>query len=245
MLAINLIPDAIKPSEGTPSGRLAVLVSSVVLTCGLIVLNAKFYSVDIPMEQTEIKTCDEQIADLNQRMNEVHRIDQEIAALKQRVAVLANVEAGRMRYGRLLDRLCNCMPKGVWFTSFTVTADPKHSDFYPQPLGGKRYQIALSGWAVGDTQLESGNRLTELMSNMRKQFGIPEDAQFAKTIASGTATANVGFNKDLGARFDPPSLSGTTISQLPATQDPKKDKPPAVAETFRMHFSFEMPATQN
>jgi Tfp pilus assembly protein PilN len=246
MLSINLLPAGSRPAEGTPPLRLAVIMTSVVMACGLAVLNGKFYTVDIPVEKNEIKACDAQIADLSKKVEEVKKIEQEIATIKDKVIVLSNLEYSRMRYGRLLDRLCNCMPAGVWFTTFAVSADPRKSDFYPQELGGKRYQIALSGWTTGDSILESDTHLTELLNNMRVQFSVPKEPEPPKFLSVATPQEGWGLDKTLGARFDPPTLLNITTGLPPSFSDPKKVvTQPAHGQIFRIHFDFEMPAIKN
>jgi hypothetical protein len=94
------------------------------------------------------------------------------------------------------------------------------------------------------------NKLTELMNNMRTQFGIPKDGESPKAAVEGTDQPEWGFNKWLGARFDPPRLLGTTFVQSlppapPMTAEQKKVlNPPTSGLDFRMNFTFEMPGTK-
>ena len=123
MIEINLLPDELRQAEGTPPARLATIMASVVVACGLSVLVSKYYMVDIPSEKSAIKTCDAQISDLQKKLEEVKKIDADIETLKNKVAALANLNDGRMRYGRLFEKLCNSMPDGVWFRTFVVSSD--------------------------------------------------------------------------------------------------------------------------
>jgi len=246
MIEINLLPDELRQAEGTPPARLATIMASVVVACGLSVLVSKYYMVDIPSEKSAIKTCDTQIADLQKKLEEVKKIDAEIDVLKGKVAALTNLSDGRMRYARLFEKLCNSMPDGVWFRTFVVAPDSGGSRFFKAPLGGKRYSIAFTGYSTGDTPKDMDNKLTELMNNMRTQFGIPKDGESPKQV-DGSDQPDWGYNKWLGARFDPPRLLGTVfVSGLPApppmTAEQKKVlNPPSSGLDFRMNFTFEMP----
>lgn len=250
MIEINLLPEELRQAEGTPPARLATIMASVVIACGLSVLVSKYYMVDIPSEKSAIKTCDTQIADLTKKLEEVKKIDAEIETLKSKVAALTNLSDGRMRYGRLFEKLCNSMPDGVWFRTFSVASDNVQSRFFKNPLGGKRYMIAFTGYSTGETPKDMDNKLTELMTNLRVQFGVPKDGETAKPNADGSDPVDWGFNKWLGARFDPPRLLGTNfVGTLPAPppMSPEQKKvlnPPTSGLDFRMNFTFEMPGAK-
>ena len=104
--------------------------------------------------------------------------------------------------------------------------------------------------STGETPKDMDNKLTELMTNMRTQFGIPKDGELPKVAADGTEQTDWGFNKWLGARFDPPRLLGTIfVSTLPApppmsAEQKKVLNPPTNGLDFRMNFTFEMPAAK-
>jgi Tfp pilus assembly protein PilN len=250
MIEINLLPEELRQAEGTPPARLAAIMGSVVLACGLGVWASKYYMVDIPAEKNAIKACDSEIADLNKKLEEVKKIDAEIETLKGKVAALNNLSDGRMRYARLFEKLCSSMPDHVWFRSFAVTPDGGPSKFYRTAMGGKRYQIALSGYATAESgnPKDMENKMTELINTMRTQFGIPKDDERPKPNPDGTPAADFGFNKFLGARFDPPKLLRYSFTKLPSpppmTEKAKKLlNPPTDGLDFQLNFCFEMPAS--
>ncbi len=251
MIEINLLPEDLRQAEGTPIIRLAAIMGSVVVACGLGVMISFYYMVYIPRVKDDIKQREVDIANLKVREAEVKEIDNQIAKLQEKVQALDNLNQSRMRYGRLFDHLTNSMPDGVWFKGFTVGPEAGTIGL-PPSLGGKRYTIQLTGVSTGGTDKEMDNRITELVHNMEREFGVAREEWKPKPGDPPGAVAPplFGFNKELGARFFHPDTPNITVTTLPAPLDVPKEalkalNAPTVGHDFTMSFTFEMPPPKN
>ena len=240
MIEINLLPEDLRQAEGTPIARLAAIMASVVVACGLGVLISFYYMVYIPRIKDDIKQREADIVNLKQRKEEVDQIETQIAKLKEKVAALDNLNQSRMRYGRLLNKLCDSMPDGVWFKGFSVTTDNAGGG---APGGGKRYLITLQGTVTGATPVEMDHRLTDLVNGMVREFSVVKEEW--KGPPGATAPPLYGFSKELGAKFFRPEISSISYISLPPLDlKPELIKainPPTQGLDFSMTFGFEMP----
>jgi Tfp pilus assembly protein PilN len=236
MIEINLLPEELRKTEGTPPARLLSIILSIVVMGGLGAMISSYYLVKIPSIRNEIQSADVEIKNLTEKQKEVEVTRTDITNLKQKVAALDNLNQSRIRYGRLLNQLCNSMPDGVWFRTFTVGADSQPVT----PGGGKRYQISLTGYTTAGTPLEMDKKLTELMNNLKREFSIAPEQR------PENAGPDFGWSKFINARFDAPNLLGKALVDVMPTPtlDPKQRtvEIPKTGLDFQMTFSFEMPA---
>jgi len=233
MIEINLLPEELRQTEGTPPARLAAIIVGVVVACGIGVMIGKRYLVDIPVMQSEIKNRESEITNLKKKEQDVKNTIAQIETLKAKVATLDNLIQSRIRYSRLLDRLCDAVPDGVWFKSFNVLPDnaPPPPGTLP---GGKRYMISLTGYTTGKDALEQNARLTTLMNNLDNWFRVVD------------VDPKTGINRRLGARFKQPHLIGANWGPVPqpVEKDPKVLKAldaPKDGLDFSMTLGFELP----
>jgi hypothetical protein len=245
MIEINLLPEDLRQTEGTPIARLAAIMASVVVACGLGVLIAFYYMVYIPRIKDDIKQREADIVNLKQRKEEVDAIEAQIAKLKEKVAALDNLNQSRMRYGRLLNKLCDSMPEGVWFKGFSVTTDAAGGG--GPGGGGKRYMITLQGTVTGATPVEMDKRITELVNGMVREFSIVREEW--KGPPGATPPPLYGYSKELGAKFFRPEISSIQFINLPVPdlkpEVIKAINPPTTGLDFSMTFGFEMPPAKN
>jgi len=240
MIEINLLPEEMRRTEGTPPARLMAILGSVVAACAIGFFIGKYHLVSIPAMENDIKTVDIEIKGLTEQKTLVEAIRADITNLETKVAALNNLLQSRVRFCRVLDRLCNSVPEGVWFRTFTISPD-----VMPQsPGGGKRYMISLSGYAAGSTEVDMNRKLTELRTNMRREFNVRPEGP-----VPANAPADFGWNKFINAKFDAPNLLGKTI--VPNLPGPPGDLDEKVRKNidimkagldFNMTISFEMPA---
>lgn len=232
MIEINLLPEEMRKAEGTPPARLAVILVGVAMACVTGFFITKYYVVEIPKMVSEIKNREVEIEDLKKRKAAVEKIIADIDALKQKVQTLDKLIQSRVRFARVLDRLCDAVPEGAWFRSFNVGPDTS-----PAAAGiamGKRYMINLNGFTVGNTDVDRVQKLSDLMLNLEKQF---RERDVDKR----------GINMFLNAKFDRPRLIKRdfvkSIPTLPPDTDPKILKalrPPTEGIDFVMTLSFEL-----
>jgi len=240
MIEINLLPEEMRKTEGTPPARMLAIMGSVVAVCALGFFIGQYHFVKIPKIELDIKTVDTDIERLKLEKAELDKINADIGTLEAKVAALDNLQQSRVRYARLLDRLCNSVPDNVWFRTFTIGNDNQPA----APGGGRRYMISLSGYAAGSTKLEMDRKIIELLNNMKREFSVrPEGPPPAN------APADYGWNKFINAKFDAPNLLRTTfMKDLPAPPGDLDEKirksidVPRQGLDFTMTFSFEMPA---
>jgi len=245
MIEINLLPDGIRTTEGTPPRRFALYIAFLMLFLGLCFTIGKYIRVEIPRATTAIQTATILKENLEAKKKQVDELSAKIDDLNKKIADLDDLNLSRVRFARLFDRLTNAVPpEGVWFRSFTVGPDASPSLRYAP--AGRRYAITMSGNAIGATNLERSRKITELLSNLEKQFNIPpESAPVPNPIPE-----DYGFCKFVGARFEKPKPSGIASTVLPTMTgvDPKvlaQLNPPKEGADFSVQIIFDMPAPKN
>lgn len=244
MIEINLLPVEFRKTEGTPTPRLAGIFLSVALACGVSVFIAKYYFVEIPDMIQKIKFAKSDIEELEKKKIIVDNIKSEIKNLYQKVAALDNLNQSRIRHARVLDRLCNATPDGVWFRTFSII--PDNANIPSITPAGKRYQISLTGYTTGSNELEMNKKLKELIISLENEFGVLQDKD--KPAKGQLPPPNIGFSEFLGLRFDKPQyLQGNFIPRLPdpVVSDPKILKQintPTQGLDFSLKLGFQLPA---
>lgn len=240
MIEINLLPEDIRTTEGTPPKRFALYIGflMLLLLMGFYIVRLKY--MDIPNTITRIGREKVLIEDLKKRRDEIDKISAEIEALNKRIQDLDELNLSRVRFARLFDRLSNAVPEGVWFRTFSFAADASVSTRYATP-GGRRYAITMSGNAVGNTNQERYLKFSELMNNIEKQFNIPPQ----NAPVPVPTPDDFGYCKFIGARFDPPKPTNLANAALPPMQgvDPKalqQLNPPKNASDFTISLAFDM-----
>jgi type IV pilus assembly protein PilN len=232
MIEINLLPEDMRKTEGTPPARMLTIVGSVAAAGILGFFIGTYYMIRIPQIRNDNATLDLEIKNLKEEQKKVDIVRGDITALEQKVAALDTLTLSRVRFARLLNQLCNSVPDGVWFRSFSIGGDSSPS------AGGKRYQISLTGYATGMTDLEMKRKLSDLMNNMKREFSVrPEDLP-------PNSPPDIGLCKFLNAKFDAPYLLGTTLVDMPNPDVEEKVRKtldaPKKGLDFQMKFSFEM-----
>ena len=251
MIEINLLPEELRQTEGTPLPRLVAILGSVVVACGLGVLVSFYYMVYIPRVNDDIKITKNDIDGLKVQEADVTAKTEEINKLTNKVNTLNNLTDSRMRYGRLLDKLANTVVglDGVWYKSFAISPDGGGGGA-PGAASGKRYKITLSGTIIGENGAVTSAKFADLMANITTQFSIPKEEWKGKP--GEQMPPNFGFSKELGARFyRPPSADFSDIGiggiePLPGAapftpEQIDKLKVPKQGLDFKFDMAFEMP----
>ncbi|MGD0092183.1 MAG: hypothetical protein ABSE73_19890 [Planctomycetota bacterium] len=237
MIEINLLPEELRRTEGTPPGRLAVILGGVLLACGIGILIAKIQINDIPTMKDNIKVCELAIKKDTEKKQEIEANRVKINEFEEKNKVLNNLMQSRIRYARLLYTLAKTVPEGAWFKSFNVSAD---SGVTPPDVlpGAKRFMIALTGFTTSpqrgnpaQARRDEQESLVALMNNLESAFC--------------TVDKNTKVNTFLGARFRPPKVPQRQVAALPPppTADPglKAAELPKEGLDFSLTMSFELP----
>ena len=244
MIEINLLPEGIRTTEGTPPRRFALYIGFLMLLLGLGFYIGKYIKVEIPNMNQKIQLAGIEKENLIKKQKEVDEITTKIDQLNKKIADLDDLNLSRVRFARLFDRLTNAIPEGVWFRSFTVAPDSSVSLRYLP--AGRRYAITMSGNSVGATNLERNHKFTELLSNLEKQFNIPPES----APPPSPLPDEYGFCKFIGARFERPIPSGistATISPLKGMDEKilKQINAPKEGADFTVKIVFDMPAPKS
>ena len=244
MIEINLLPEGIRTTEGTPPRRFAMYVGFLMLFLGLCFYVMKYIKVELPNITQKITLAGIEKQNLIIKQKEVEEITVKIDDLSKKIADLDDLNLSRVRYARLFDRLTNAIPEGVWFRTFTVAPEASTSLRYLP--AGRRYAITMQGNAVATTPLERNHKVTELLSNLEKQFNIPPES----ALPPNPIPEDYGFCKFIGARFERPRPDGIATSTISVLQglDEKVVKTisvPKEGADFRINFIFDMPAAKN
>jgi Tfp pilus assembly protein PilN len=237
MIEINLLPEDLRQTEGTPPARLFTIIGGVVVSCVLGVFISQYYFVKIPNMKVEIQNRKTEIEDLKKQEIAVNETIKKIATIKAKVATLETLIHSRIRYARLLDRLCDAMPDGAWFRTFTVQKDTTGGSGGGR---GDRYQINVSGYTLGNTDYDKAQKLAELMNSLEYHF-MKVDCD-----------PKTGINKFCNAKFERPNLLSRQHGTLPAptNKDPRVLKElekiaPKEAFEFVMTLKFEVPMPES
>ncbi|MBI3832609.1 MAG: hypothetical protein HY291_24010 [Planctomycetes bacterium] len=251
MIEINLLPVEMRQSEGTPLPRLmSVLGGALAATLG-VVLVANYYVVDIPRTRQNIRNMEETKKKKLAEKEEVDKLEAEINKIKTKVNALKNLERSRVRWVRVLDTFSKSIPDGVVVRSFRV--DPEAAAGAGQEMG-KKFKISLSGLTTGDTYVDCTRKLTETWNNLKRDFQTegqtapapaPAVAPAAAPAEGGTELP-LGFNKQLGLKFEEPVMQDFRPTQLPLVNFPKPDearkfRQPASGLDFTITMAFYQP----
>ncbi|HEY3319643.1 MAG TPA: hypothetical protein VGP72_04115 [Planctomycetota bacterium] len=232
MIEINLLPDEMRQPEGTPPARLAVIILGVVFAGLIGSFVAKYQLVAIPGMRTEIKNREIEIKAKEKDKADIEVLIAKIDTINQKVETLEKLMQSRVRYSRLLDRLCQAVNEGkdgAWFRSFNVATTGSG-------VGGAKFLINLSGYTTGKLMTERTEKLADLLNSLDKQFRQRD-------------CDKSGVNQFLGAKFEKPNL----ISWTPAKPPPftsndarlmKEVKTPEDAIDFVMTMDFELATNQ-
>jgi Tfp pilus assembly protein PilN len=233
MIEINLLPEEMRQTEGTPPARLFTIIGGVVVACVLGVFISQYYFIRIPNMNVEIANRKADIEDLKKKEIAVKETIKKIETIKAKVATLESLIYSRVRYARLLDRLCDAMPDGAWFKSFNVQRIGGGGGL---GKGGDVYQINVTGFTIGNSELDRNQKLTELMNNLEYHFRVVD------------CDPKTGLNNFCGAIFERPNLSskGSGTAPAPTDKDPRVAQvllklAPKDAINFVMSLKFELP----
>lgn len=204
MIEINLLPEEMRKADHTPPARLGAIVAGVVFACALACVIGYYKMVKIPKMDGDIFVDKTDIKILQAQKDEVDAIDLKKADLTKKITTLTNLIATRLLYTRLMDTLCDATNQvdGAWFRSFTVTPDGLSQG------GGKRFQLSLTGYTTGGSDLERDQKLKDMISSLTYWFRERQDVVDKET----------SFNKFIGATFERPVL--ITESTVPAMPQP-------------------------
>jgi len=167
-----MAPDADRQAKPFP-WTLVVLAAGTTLACLIILATAECYFVRIPAMRVEITNRSMEIASLRQRAVPTMEIIAQIEALKERLVLLDALDDARVRYGRVLDRICNAVnaQDGVWLRSLTI-----QSAVSPPPPGAspgaKRYTMTVHGSARGTNAEEQDERLNGFLALLSAEYKV-------------------------------------------------------------------------
>jgi Tfp pilus assembly protein PilN len=242
MIEINLLPEELRRTEGTPPTRLAAIFLSVAVACSIGALIVSYYFVKIPGKKQDIATARSEIDSLEKRKAEVEKTREQINNLEAKVKQLDNLTHSRLRYARLLHRLCNAVTQtdGAWLRTFNIDDAGQTA-----PNAGRRYNVTITGYACGSTPLEMDSKLIEFVGKLRSEFEVAPDKEFQGEAPAG----NVGWCRFINARFYPPVLIAKAKTGLNAPSDIdarvlKQMHVPTTALDFQMTMVFELPPMQ-
>ncbi len=244
MIEINLLPEGIRTTEGTPPRRFMLYIVFLMTFLGVCFMILKYIRVEIPYMTQKIQLAGIEKENLIKKQKEVEKISSDIDELNKKIADLDDLNLSRVRFARLFDRLTNAVPQDVWFRTFSVAPDASVSLRYPP--AGRRYAITMNGNAIGATNQDRDRKITELLSNLEKQFNIPpESVQVPNPMPE-----DYGFCKFVGARFERPTTNGIATTGISALigLDAKvitQLNAPKEGADFAVKLIFDMPVAKN
>ena len=156
--------------------------------------------------------------------------------MEERLLALEKLDQGRVRWTRVLNQLCEGTPDETWFRSFNIGSDTSAAAALAAP-GGKRFQIALTGYAVGTTPKDMDNKLTQLLDQLSEKFGAPGD----RPEQEGGPMPAPKLDPFLRLKFDRPRILSYNRIDIPKGGDPKAFYPPKGLD-FSLTISFELPS---
>ena len=242
MIEINLLPDELRKTEGSPPARLLSILLSVVAACCLGVFIGNYRMNKIPQTESNIKMVERDNEDLTKKRKKVEEEQSALNNLEQKVKALDNLGKTRILYGRLLTNLWKAIPDNCWLRDFQVTADNMGAN----PTGGKRYTMSFSGRTTGAKDSDRQKTLHDLIAGLKRVFEVSEDT---RALPGEPLSSDKGFNKFNNARFSTPFLqTEQTVDLTQVKLDPQIANQVQQFKTgldFQMTMSFELPAPVN
>jgi|GEM_PF-2133700 len=248
MIEINLLPEDMREVTGTPIPRMASIIGGVlcVLVLGFFVL--QFQLVAIPNMVQEIGARNVEIKTLEEEKVRVDAILAQIDSLDKKVKMLSSLITNRIRFARVLDRLCSAVNDvklegcNSWFKQMNITQDSGTPPPGSIP-NAKRMRIELLGYTTGATPEDRAKAVAELTTKLDYRFRIegvdlnPKDEKLK------------GIHTEIGAKFYPATLLNQNyIDGMPVLSPTGLDPAVLAAVTvqpsgldFTINISFELP----
>ncbi len=245
MIEINLLPQELRRSEGTPLPRLLSIIVGVVLAVvgGLFISN--YYFVEIPATVQKIKEEDRKLLTATTAAALVDAVDAKIVKIKGKVEALRNLQNGRVRWARVLDRFSRSIPDGCVFKNLAVVAEGGG-------LGtAQKFRLNFTGYTSGETEQDCYRKLREVLTKLDRQFEVVEGTggedleDAAVDLPEGELPK--GYSKFLRLRFDEPRIANWQMITMPTIILPKGEKKvraPKRGLSFNMSMSFNLPPVQ-
>jgi Tfp pilus assembly protein PilN len=240
MIEINLLPTEHRQAEGTPLPRLLSIIVGMVLAAVGLLFMANYYMVEIPRKNQEIEALEHEKKDLEKVKKRVAELEAEKARYLEKVNSLRTLENSRIRWARVLDRLRASVPKEGGCVLRRFSYRPDMTPAPPGAVGGKRYNIQLTGTTSGGSELECRAKLLlfkeELMRNL--QVAPPKPAKGEAEAAEKTAAEGPGLPLAGAAE----KVAGAPAAGAPG-QAPAKGLPAGYSEFLGLRF--EEPFVEN
>jgi formylglycine-generating enzyme required for sulfatase activity len=196
-----------------------------------------------PPAQPDDSADDRLLPDGQETLQKLHAASIDLGA-----KLVLSCSAGRLPTKLFIERLNAAHVEGVLLSHISIADDSEPSQFYPIRLGEKRFQLSISGTVSGKSAADIDKRLDTFRENLSNQFGVPRDCKEPPseldrdgTPVKSSYPADFGFNRPLGARFDPPLLP--RFVELPT-----KALNRSHVAGFTIQFGFELipevPATE-
>jgi Tfp pilus assembly protein PilN len=240
MIEINLLPEELRKSDGTPPARLLVIFLSVGLLCATGFMVVQYHFVSIPGKLDEKRNLETDIAQLKIQEALVQAKKSSIQTLDTKIKALTDLSNSRVRYGKMMDLIWDAVPEGVWFRSFKVVADTSGATVGAP--GAKAYSIELLGYATGDKDSDRTNKLVELVSGLRQKLEIKDKPRTGDTVPAKYGVCSQLDNVSFVHIEVPDSKLVDTLPEPTEIDAKAKEtlKPPKQALDFTMSIKFQM-----
>jgi Tfp pilus assembly protein PilN len=185
MIEINLLPEHMRRSVGTPLGRQLIIYVGVALWMGLIYLNvSRFY--DIKNAEKTLADLQRDVSNLRPVEKKVKEIEEKISGIKARVDALETLYRQRMVWAKILYDLKKIVQQQgyekinddleyIWLTKLSV--EEKRG----APMGGeKTTELILEGYASAsgrESTRKTADMIRKLMDDMVRYRPEEEDKE--------------------------------------------------------------------
>lgn len=203
MIEINLLPEERRPVERTPLPRLISIFAGVILGFVQVLFLIQYYMISIPNRLTDIRDKTNDRDAFKAQADRVDGIEQSIQKLEKVRKTLGELESDRVCWARILDRLADSFPEGLWLKELSISYD--RAGPLRGQLASKYYSLKMSGFAAGDTDTDQRRNVTEFIRKLSQNFlakGMPPTG----TGPAGPASDTFDYDAFLGVRAFEPEL---------------------------------------
>ncbi|MBI4230728.1 MAG: hypothetical protein HY608_07815 [Planctomycetes bacterium] len=213
MIRINLLPEEMRRSEGTPLPRRLAIFAGTALIALLAMAWVTVHFQTIPEREASIKARTRERNDLQARVDaDVVPLDQYLAATKTRQKIAEELRASRPLWAPVLDALWTTISssEGAWLEDLGLTADdleveslvnPRKKTKVPQQSVRMLCVATLLGVAPWDLDRVAKARIAQIYDRMVADIApIRQDDLLYYDFGIGTWEVTEAYSGSVGGR---------------------------------------------
>jgi Tfp pilus assembly protein PilN len=148
MIRVNLLPEELRRTGGTPPVMLGVLLGGVALVALLGCAYAYLWF-DVIVLDTRLANLSTEVSQLNAQAAEVDSLQEDITDYKERERIIIQIKTNRILWSRKLDSLATMTPPEIWITKLKVKKEDERRAAAKSGKGKAGKFMELECFALG------------------------------------------------------------------------------------------------